>query len=205
MSAGMMYLSGVATGLTGAEGIGIMLNPDHGIAWARLEQFPAWAADNGCFALGDRFDAAAWLAWLETVPTSRCLFAAAPDVLGDHEATAVRSAPYLPRIRALGHRAAYVAQDGVTPDAVDWDALDVLFIGGTTEWKLGAAAARMIGAAQAKGKATHAGRVNSRRRFRHFAGLGVDTADGTFLAFGPDRRRRELIAWTTERPLNLYP
>lgn len=61
--------------------------------------------------------------------------------VGDAAATLTRSAPMLPRIRALGYPAALVAQDGLEHLAVPWDAFDVLFLGGTTDWKLGPAAA----------------------------------------------------------------
>jgi hypothetical protein len=39
------------------------------------------------------------------------------------------------------------------------------------------------------------GRVNSERRYRYAYAIGCDTADGTFLTFGPDTNIRRLRAW----------
>ena len=58
-----------------------------------------WGADNGCFGKGYPGDDA-WLAWLSGMDPAGCLFAVAPDVVGDAAATWARSAPTLPRIRA---------------------------------------------------------------------------------------------------------
>jgi len=93
----------------------------------------AWfCADNGCFGKGYPGDEE-WLAWLQTKPLERCRFATAPDVVGDAAATLVRSRPWLPKIRALGVPAAFVAQNGIEHTVVPWNEFDVLFIGGTQE------------------------------------------------------------------------
>lgn len=94
-----------------------------------------WAADNGCFGEGYPGDDG-WLKWLANHPGDRalCLFASAPDVVGDAEATLDRSLPWLPQIRALGYPAAFVAQNGAEePGRIPWDAFDVLFLGGAPE------------------------------------------------------------------------
>lgn len=39
------------------------------------------------------------------------------------------------------------------------------------------------------------GRVNSWKRLAHAASKGVDSVDGTFLAFGPDVRTPDLLGW----------
>lgn len=158
-----------------------------------------WAADNGCFGKGYPGDDA-WLAWLAGMDPAGCLFATAPDVVGDAAATLTRSAPFLPQIRALGYPAALVAQDGLEDLEIPWDDFDVLFLGGTTEWKLGAHARALAGEAKARGKRVHMGRVNSERRFRYAVAIGCDSADGTFLTYGPDRRLPDLLAWV--RTLN---
>ncbi len=156
-----------------------------------------WAADNGCFNERTYVGDDAWFAWLErnAANVGTCLFATAPDVVGDHDATLARSLPWLPRIRALGYPAAFVAQNGATATTVPWDAFDVLFIGGDTAWKLGPAAADLALVARRKGKRVHMGRVNSYKRLRHAAAIGCDTADGTFLAFGPDVNLPKLRSW----------
>lgn len=159
--------------------------------------FPAWAADNGCYGKGYPGDNG-YLAWLDkhAAHAGRCLFATAPDVVGDATATLVRSAPMLPLIRERGYPAALVAQDGLEHLPVPWDTFDVLFVGGTTTWKLGLAAADLCRQAKARGKRVHVGRVNSARRWRAFAALGcIDSCDGTYLAFGPDVNLPRLTAW----------
>jgi len=156
-----------------------------------------WCADNGCYGKGYPGDDA-WLAWLGTYTPeerARCLFAVAPDVVGDAAATLARSLPWMPAIRALGYFAAFVAQDGLEALTVPWDSFDVLFIGGTTEWKLGPHPRALVAEAKARGKWTHMGRVNSEKRFRYAAAIGCDSADGTFLAFGPDVNLPRLLAW----------
>ena len=153
-----------------------------------------WCADNGCFGDGWPGDAA-WLSWLCSFDPAACAFAVAPDVVADAKATLARSAPYLPVIRGLGFPAAYVAQNGIEDTAVPWEDFDVLFLGGDTPFKLGPVARSYAAEAHAYGKRVHMGRVNSLRRLRYAAAIGCDSADGTFLTFGPDRRLPELLGW----------
>ena len=159
----------------------------------------AWCADNGCFGKGYPGDDA-WLAWLtrRSVDAATCLFAVAPDVVGDAAATLARSAPWLPVIRGLGYPAAFVAQDGLEEIAVPWDTFDVLFIGGTTDWKLGPHARRIAAEAKTHGKWVHMGRVNSWTRLRYAEGIGCDSADGTYIAFGPDQNLPKALSWIRE-------
>lgn len=161
-----------------------------------------WCGDNGCFGKGYPGDDA-WFAWLQSLTpyAADCLFAVAPDVFdpaagkGDAVATLVRSAPWLPRIRALGYPAALVAQDGLEDLDVPWGTFDVLFIGGSTEWKLGPHAAALILEAKALGKLVHMGRVNSHERLLGAHLRGCDTADGTYIAFGPDVNLPDVLHW----------
>jgi hypothetical protein len=156
-----------------------------------------WAADNGCFGKGYPGDVK-WLRWLQrhSKHSARCLFATAPDVLGDAKATLERSAEFLPMIRALGYPAALVAQDGLEDFDIPWDEFDVLFIGGTDNWKLGPPAAAVTRAAILHGKQVHMGRVNSGRRWARAEIMGCASVDGTFLARGPDKNLPRLIRWT---------
>jgi hypothetical protein len=171
----------------------------------RIPDGALWVADNGCgpgkHGIGKGYPGdERFLAWLASheAERCRCLFAAAPDVVGSAQATLARSLPMLPRIRELGYPAALVAQDGLELSEVPWAAFDALFIGGSTEWKLGPDAARLVRAAKARGKHVHFGRVNSRKRLRYAAELGCDTADGTYLTFGPDRNLPILLGWLRE-------
>lgn len=165
-----------------------------------------WGADNSRFGKGypghDR-----WRAWLQrhAEHADRCLWATAPDVVGDAAATLGMSGPFLPVIRELGYPAALVAQDGLEHLGVPWSTFDVLFIGGSTEWKLGTAAARLVAEAIDRGKRVHMGRVNSGRRWSYAEHLGCHSADGTFLAFAPDTNLRRLLGWTRQGALFATP
>lgn len=154
-----------------------------------------WCADNGAFSA--KFDERKWWRFLTANrhAAETCLFAVAPDVVGDAAATLERSLPWLPRIRALGYPAAFVAQDGQEELSVPWDEFDCLFIGGTTGWKLGPHARALTAEAKRRGKWVHMGRVNSEHRFRYAAAIGCDSADGTYLTFGPDTNLPKLLAW----------
>lgn len=181
-----------------ASELGMITTPAQGNA---LVPGAMWAADNGCFGKGYPGDRK-WREWLErhVGDAARCLWATAPDVVGDAVATLARSAPHLPTIRELGYPAALVAQDGLERLEVPWDSFDVLFLGGSTEWKLGEHAARLTATALDRGKRVHMGRVNSGKRFRYAKSLGCHSADGTFLVFGPDKNLVRLRRWISESP-----
>lgn len=192
----MLYLANPCTpkvrDAMAAGHLGWMATPAQGNTWLPGVQ---WAADNGCFGSGYPGDAA-WLSWLTEHPDRpQCVFATAPDVIGDAAATWRRSVPFLPAIRDLGIPAALVAQDGLTADDLDWSAFDALFIGGTTEFKLGAAARGIAAEALARGKWLHMGRVNSFRRLEYARYIGCDSIDGTYLTFGPDTNLPKLLGW----------
>lgn len=190
----MLYLSGCASPAVIASGrpdLGLMLTPKMGNR-PDLSVIP-WAADTGCFAAPDEYDEGVYLAWLAARP--RPLFATAPDVVRNAAATWAKSADVLPKIRALGVPAALVAQDGIEDMAIDWDSFDALFVGGSDAWKLGPRAYEVGIEAKRRGKWLHWGRVNSARRMRQALKAGADSADGTFIAFGPERRFPEVLRW----------
>lgn len=175
----MLYLSGVVR-----PDLPAMVTP-------RMGQQPPdgqpWAADNGRFAAPQDYTDAGFLAWLRRMPAESCLFATAPDVVGDAAATLVLSAPMFEPIRAVGYRVAFVAQDGLEALPVPWDDFDVLFIGGSTAWKLGEACRLIVAEAKRRGMWVHMGRVNSLRRMRYAESIGCDSADGTMLKYDPTR------------------
>jgi hypothetical protein len=161
-----------------------------------------WAADNGRFATPADYTDTGFLAWLATMPAESCLFATAPDVVGDAAATLALSAPMFARIRALGYPVALVAQDGLERLNIPWNDFDVLFIGGSTGWKLGEAAHELADEAKRRGKWLHMGRVNSLRRMRLAHAMGCDSVDGTFLRFGPDVLLPRLRGWIDDIETN---
>lgn len=215
------YLSGVSNrplkAVAHAYGIGLLIQPGNSYH-RQIGEFPSWAADNGAYRRGakaDEFDFGAWWDWLTTLAASltieeraTCLFVAVPDaidvtpdgrsVMGDADETLRRFMEWAPRVRMLGLPVALVGQPGSEDQLLPWDLIDYVFLGGHNEWKLGDGAAKLVGHAHAHGKPVHMGRVNSRKRFRYARELGCDTADGTFLAFGPNVNLPKLLTWFDE-------
>lgn len=148
-----------------------------------------YCCDNGKFGKGwPGFEK--WFAWLkktvETYGPERCLFATAPDVVGDAVETLIQSSPWLTPMRELGVPVAYVAQDGCqdAPGLIPWAEFDVLFVGGSTEFKLGSEA--LCREAIERGKRVHIGRVNSYKRMQWAKDCGAESCDGTFIKVAPD-------------------
>jgi hypothetical protein len=203
----LLYLTGAGSAhktraaVASAGGrLGYIITPRAGYRMNTIADYPFWAADNGCYSQGEAFQLSVYLAWLGKLQplAHKCLFAVAPDVLGNAMATWERSAPVLPTLRRLGYKAALVAQDGIEDLCLDWEAFDVLFMGGTTKYKLSETAYAVIREAKLMGKWCHMGRVNSRRRLVAAAVSGYDSADGTHIAFGPDKRLPQLLRWFAE-------
>lgn len=168
---------------------GVIVTPAHGgdaIAGGYY-----WCGDNEIFT--GHFEWTRFQAWLKKMlpNRARCLFIVVPDAVGDPHLTRARFNEYAPAIRELGYPLAFVAQDG--QESLPYpDDFAALFIGGSTEWKMSAAADECIRWAKQAGKWVHVGRVNSQKRIRHFQIMGVDSVDGTGPAFAPNREARRL-------------
>lgn len=203
----MKYLTGVSSPRVREwarthGNLGILITPATSY---KLHDFTFWAADNGCFGAGYPGDEK-YLAWLQKRQgdAAACLWATAPDIVGDAAATLARSAPMLPRIRALGYKAALVAQDGLDSLDVPWDTFDCLFIGGTDLFKRGPAAKALALEAKRRGKLVHVGRVNSHRMFQLSEYMGADTADGTFLKWNANLPRMQVWLDRSHNELTLF-
>lgn len=200
----MLYLSGVKNVVIADElasgRIGFLKTPKVGNS---LDGVKVWAVDNGCFTDSYPGDEA-FMAWLGTLEDRRpdCLFVAAPDVVGDGAATLAKFPAAAEMIRSAGWPVALVGQDGMEALEVPWHLADWLFVGGSTEWKLGIGALQLIQEAQANGVRVHIGRVNSAKRYLHFAAVGADTCDGTYLAFCPSVNAPKLRSWL-DRPVQM--
>jgi hypothetical protein len=76
-----------------------------------------------------------------------------------------------------------MAQDGLERlerwMSMAWPRIDALFIGGSTDWKLGPAARTLVREAKRRGLWVHMGRVNSLKRIAYAAEIGCDSIDGT--------------------------
>lgn len=131
------------------------------------------AADNDCFQGLNRDLFVRMLDAIQGVPLA---FITVPDVVADAKATGRRFARWRDRVAEAGP-VALCAQDGLRNPP--WDDFDCLFIGGSTRWKLGEAAHRLVLEARERGKWTHMGRVNTARRMVTAASWGIDSVDGT--------------------------
>lgn len=182
---------------------GILTSPAHrGIPLGIINGM-VWGADNGVFT--GVFNPANYLPWLETLCpyADTCLFVLAPDIVGDAAATTQRYRKWAHKIKALGFPVGYAAQNGIKELPI---AVDALFIGGTTEWKMGPRALWAIREAQRRKKHVHIGRVNNWRRYKYFRGLeGSEefTCDGTKTRFIGTENAIRLWSRYMERPYTL--
>lgn len=136
--------------------------------------------DNGCFTETGRRKFS-MSSYERLAKTALDKFGPAPDTPFDWAKTLESSLPTLQVIRSWDCPAAIVWQDGATVENMPWDAFDVGFIGGSTEWKLGLEAEALTKEAIRRGKRVHMGRVNSSKRMLTAQRFGCYSADGTYL------------------------
>jgi len=138
-----------------------------------------FSIDNGAFS---HFDPDAFLSLLERERPRRdlCRFVAVPDVVGSARRTLECFDMWKERL--AGWPLALVCQDGQEHLPIPWREIAAIFIGGSTDWKMGRAAAACVKTAKVIGKWVHAGRVNTPGRFEYFEKLGADSIDGTGLS-----------------------
>lgn len=155
-----------------------------------------WAADNECYALGVKFDPDRYIRFLERVSplAQTCLFATAPDVVANAAATLAQFPQWRDTIHGLGLPVALVAQDGLENEAIPWSDFEALFIGGSTDWKLGPEVRELVTEAKSRDKWVHIGRVNSQKRLEYAVKIGADSVDGTEWAINPGRG----VRWGTQ-------
>lgn len=161
--------------------LGRLVSPRSGNA---IQPGERWAADNDAFGAWDESRFRSMLDRFQDAPG--CLFVTAPDVVADARATAERFEVWQPQLAARGFPVALVAQDGAENFDLPWDRLDALFIGGSTEFKLSAAAADLGAEAKRQDKWLHVGRVNSQKRLRIAFAMQADSTDGTGWSKFPD-------------------
>lgn len=188
----MLYLATASTpGVREAMRAGLLGQMVTPFSGNRLEPGTSWGLDNGCFS-------GAWTEkrWLHTLEryadVPGCLFAVVPDVVANAAATDELWDRWAPVVRDHGYRPAYVLQNGC--EQVPADAAAV-FTGGDTAWKLGDEARDLVRTAQDRSLWCHMGRVNSLRRLRVAAQDGYASADGTYLAYGPDQNLPRLLSF----------
>lgn len=202
----MVYLSGAVRKevLDQRFDLGVLLTPNMGNR--PCLKGTIWAADNGLFAgqgkparpFGEpQFESFKALVARAGADIDGCLFAVVPDAPYDAKGTLARWAEWAPRFRAELPRSvplAFVAQDGMSVDDIPWGELDALFIGGSDGFKETEVEA-IVREARRLGKWIHMGRVNSRRRMDIAWAFDCDSADGTYIAFGPSVNLPKVHGW----------
>lgn len=169
--------------------LGQMITPNQG---NRLVEGAKWLFDNG------RFSAKAWTPerYFDTLIKWRgvpgCTLAVCPDVVGDAAETNRMWGKWHLGLLRQGYPVAYVLQDGCT-SIPRW--CDAVFVGGSTEFKLGREARILVEFAKRHGKYVHMGRVNSFKRLKYATEIGCDSADGTFLVYNPVENIDRLLGW----------
>jgi len=135
-----------------------------------------YAADNGCFT---GFKENKFFNMLERLRNANnCLFVTAPDVVANHKETIKLFKQYKTKLKEYNLPIAFVLQNGSNLKNIPLDDVDALFIGGTTEWKLGKTARDITYKAKELNKWIHMGRVNSYKRLNYAISIGVDSIDG---------------------------
>lgn len=179
---------------------GILRSPRSASAILTREGQRMWCGDNDAFH--DLFEPATFRHWLAKMRPfqSNCVFIACPDVVADAKETHERWCEWAPIIDRLGYRPAFVLQDGQNPDEIPALA-EVLFLGGSTEFKLSDTARACIAEGKKRLAWVHIGRVNSQKRLAYFAPLGADSADGTTINRGPEVKRKMLDSQLRQRAL----
>jgi hypothetical protein len=167
-----------------------------------IESKVPWAADNDCF---NGLDYDRWAHMLELISHPRLnsrrpglLFVVVPDRVGDALETRRMFDEYAPEVIRRGHPAAYVLQDGETGATVPWADIEAVFIGGSTEYKVGPVARRLTAEAKDRGLWAHMGRVNTRGRYLYAAEIGCDSIDGSSFGRFPRLKVPALQGWMDE-------
>jgi hypothetical protein len=190
--------------------LGRLLQPRH-TSSARESAFEGvpWAADNDCFngleedrfrAMLDRLDGLPGCRFVTMPDVVRCVGCSATVdgyggkpacscgmkprfVYGDAELTRRRFDDWAPVMADYDLPLGYVLQDGLENTEVPWDSIAAVFVGGSTEFKLGAVAREACEEAKRRGLWVHVGRVNTKRRFDIIAAWDcVDSFDGSKFA-----------------------
>jgi len=157
--------------------LGWLIGPS-GCSKTKLQKWVPYALDNdafGAFVNGIEWSEAAWLKMLSWVEYKhpRPMWAIVPDVVADREKTLENWSRYAPVLEEARIRKAFAVQDGMGVDDVPIDA-DVVFVGGSTEWKW-----KTLATWTANFERVHVGRVNSVERLTVCERLGVESVDGT--------------------------
>ena len=153
--------------------------------------FMPYALDNGVFGAGDKWVAEPWIKLLEWAKLSgqMPLWTLVPDAVGDRPLTLKRWTDFRKTAASYGWPLAFAVQDGMKASDVPKRA-DVVFVGGTTEWKW-----RTMAEWCRRFARVHVGRVNSFKRLVECEEAGAESADGTGWTRGDQVQWRGLEAF----------
>jgi len=168
-----------------SKNLGCLLTPRSRNSLESMVGLP-WAADNDCFNGFDERAQTRFMSMLDKIRGTSPLFVTAPDVVADAAATLELFETWEPIIRAHGLPVAYVLQDGQERLCMPWGRCDAVFIGGSTEYKLGDKVRWLVREAKWRGKWVHMGRVNSQARLSYARDIGCDSVDGTGYSMFPE-------------------
>lgn len=146
-----------------------------------------YACDNGVYSAWEKgryWDETMhcdYLTMLSRLPADNPpLWVLLPDAVADWARTLEMARIYLPLLRGRGLRVALALQDGcLFAEAAEIEP-DVVFVAGSTDWKL-ANIAPVCAFFRPLGIGVHVGRVNTARRLRWCQQAGAESADGTTL------------------------
>jgi hypothetical protein len=189
-----MFVSGASATVKRFRRVGELIVPGAGNSPDSLRLAPGmWSMDNQAYS---GFDAAAFMAMLQRFYGRKgCRFVSAPDVVADAHETLRRWPFWSSVIRGAGFVPALVLQDGMLVSEIPWREVGAVFVGGTTEWKLGSQARDLMAYAKARGLWVHVGRVNSDIRVQAIHAMGADSFDGTGFSIAPDINIRKGVQW----------
>lgn len=158
--------------------------------------FMPYALDNGAYGAFTNqieWESGPWTKLLRWALASgqRPSWTLVPDAVGDRERTLRMWHRYASVARAVRAPLAFAAQDGMTFADVPRDA-EVVFLGGSTEWKWS-----NLFAWCAHFPRVHVGRVNGLRGLRLCAKAGAESCDGTGFSRAT-RQWRELETFLAE-------
>lgn len=166
-----------------------------------------YACDNGAFPCWNQadnsFDDTRWattehawrelLVWCQCAPT-KPRWAVVPDRPGKGDETLARWEVYAPLVRAAGIPCALAVQDGMTLDQARAVSPDVVFVGGTTEWKWETAEMWCREFSR-----VHVGRVNSPAKLELLEQWGAESCDGNGWNRGDRKQTAGLEEWCRAR------
>ena len=151
---------------------------------------PAWmptALDNGAFGAwtrGDNFDVTGWQKHIQKAHQQcKPIWMVVPDVVADREATLESWGRWAGQLKEKYPRTplAIAVQDGMEPSDIPDDA-DLIFIGGTTEWKW-----KNLRMWTENFERVHVARVNTERLLWMAHDAGAESCDGTGWYRDPER------------------